>query len=132
VKTVQDLLEKQLVVGDTGPGTGTRSYPKALNDILGTKFRIVGVYPSSADVFLAMERGEVQGICESLNSIKRCADRTRKPYQRPRLAALAGNVGEACSMTVQGGGSGGLSSSLWAGNVWLPLQGRYGKPRSLA
>src|SRR6195256_1735708 len=70
VKTVQDLLEKQLVVGDTGPGTGTRSYPKALNDILGMKFRIVGVYPSSADVFLAMERGEVQGICESLDSIK--------------------------------------------------------------
>ena len=70
VKTVGDLLEKQLVVGDTGPGTGTRSYPKALNDILGTKFRIVGVYPSSADVFLAMERGEVQGICESLDSIK--------------------------------------------------------------
>jgi tripartite-type tricarboxylate transporter receptor subunit TctC len=74
VKTVGDLLEMQLVVGDTGPGTGTRSYPKALNDILGTKFRIVGVYPSSADVFLAMERGEVQGICESLDSI-RCAGR---------------------------------------------------------
>src|SRR6266478_9646273 len=70
VKSVQDLLEKQLVVGDTGPGTGTRSYPKALNDILGMKFRIVGVYPSSADVFLAMERGEVQGICESLDSVK--------------------------------------------------------------
>jgi tripartite-type tricarboxylate transporter receptor subunit TctC len=70
VKTVQDLLDKQLVVGDTGPGTGTHSYPKALNDILAMKFRIVGVYPSSADVFLAMERGEVQGICESLDSIK--------------------------------------------------------------
>ena len=70
VKTVSDLLERQLVVGDTGPGTGTRSYPKALNDILGMKFRIVGVYPSSADVFLAMERGEVQGICESLDSVK--------------------------------------------------------------
>jgi tripartite-type tricarboxylate transporter receptor subunit TctC len=70
VKTVPDLLERQLVVGDTGPGTGTRSYPKALNDILGMKFKIVGVYPSSADVFLAMERGEVQGICESLDSVK--------------------------------------------------------------
>jgi tripartite-type tricarboxylate transporter receptor subunit TctC len=70
VKTAKDLLDKQLVVGDTGPGTGTRSYPKALGDILGMKFRIVGVYPSSADVFLAMERGEVQGICESLDSIK--------------------------------------------------------------
>jgi len=70
VKTVPDLLERQLVVGDTGPGTGTRSYPKALNDILGMKFKIVGVYPSSADVFLAMERGEVQGICESIESVK--------------------------------------------------------------
>jgi tripartite-type tricarboxylate transporter receptor subunit TctC len=70
VKTAHDLTEKELVVGDTGPGTGTRSYPKALNDILGMKFRIVGGYPSSADVFLAMERGEVQGICESLDSVK--------------------------------------------------------------
>jgi tripartite-type tricarboxylate transporter receptor subunit TctC len=70
VKTVQDLLEKTLVVGETGPGTGARVYPKALNDILGMKFKVVGVYPSSADVFLAMERSEVQGICESLDSIK--------------------------------------------------------------
>jgi tripartite-type tricarboxylate transporter receptor subunit TctC len=70
VKTAHDLTDKELVVGDTGPGTGTRSYPKALNDILGMKFRIVGGYPSSADVFLAMERGEVQGICESLDSVK--------------------------------------------------------------
>jgi len=70
VKTFDDLTKKQLVVGDNGPGTGTHSYPLALNAILGTKFKIVGGYPSSADVFLAMERGEVQGICESLDSVK--------------------------------------------------------------
>lgn len=70
VKTAQDLLQKELIVGDTGPGTGTHSYPKALNAILGTKFKLVGGYPSSADVFLAMERGELQGICESLDSVK--------------------------------------------------------------
>jgi len=70
VKTFRDLTEKELVVGDNGPGTGTHSYPLALNAILGTKFKLVGGYPSSADVFLAMERGEVQGICESLDSIK--------------------------------------------------------------
>jgi tripartite-type tricarboxylate transporter receptor subunit TctC len=70
VKTAQDLTQKELVVGDNGPGTGTHSYPIALNAILGMKFRIVGGYPSSADVFLAMERGEVQGICESLDSVK--------------------------------------------------------------
>jgi tripartite-type tricarboxylate transporter receptor subunit TctC len=70
VKSVQDLLSKPLILGDTGPGTGTRSYPKALNELIGTKFRIVGGFPSSSDVFLAMERGEVEGICESLDSIK--------------------------------------------------------------
>jgi tripartite-type tricarboxylate transporter receptor subunit TctC len=70
VKTVQDLTTRPLIVGDTGPGTGTRSYPKALNELIGTKFRIVGGFPASSDVFLAMERGEVEGICESLDSIK--------------------------------------------------------------
>jgi len=70
VKNVQDLTRKEFIVGDTGPGTGTHSYPKALNAILGFKFKLVGGYPSSADVFLAMERGEVQGICESLDSVK--------------------------------------------------------------
>jgi hypothetical protein len=70
VKTVQDLTTKQLILGDTGPGTGTRSYPKALNDLLGFKFKLVGGFPASSDVFLAMERGEVEGICESLDSIK--------------------------------------------------------------
>jgi tripartite-type tricarboxylate transporter receptor subunit TctC len=70
VRTVQDLFERQLIVGDTGPGTGTRSYPKALNELLGMKFKLVGGFPASSDVFLAMERGEVEGICESLDSIK--------------------------------------------------------------
>jgi len=74
VKSVGDLTTKQLVVGDTGVGTGTHSYPKALDDILGMKFKIVGGYPSSADVFVALERGEVEGFCESYDSIQ-----ARKP-----------------------------------------------------
>ncbi len=69
VKTVDDLYKKELIIGDTGPGTGTRSYPLALNALLGMKFKIVSGFPSSSDVFLAMERGEVDGICESLDSV---------------------------------------------------------------
>src|SRR5262245_58492408 len=69
VKVARDLFEKPLILGDTGPGTGTRSYPKVLNELLGTKFKLVGGFPSSAEVFLAMERGEVDGICESLDSV---------------------------------------------------------------
>lgn len=70
VKTVQDLRNKELVMGDVGPGSGTRAYPKALAALLGLKFKLVSGYPSSADIFLAMERGEVQGICESLDSVE--------------------------------------------------------------
>jgi len=69
VHTLKDLYEQQLIVGDTGVGTGTHSYPKALNALLGMKFKIVAGFPSSSDVFLAMERGEVDGICESLDSV---------------------------------------------------------------
>jgi tripartite-type tricarboxylate transporter receptor subunit TctC len=74
VKTADDLRTTALILGDTGPGTGTRSYPKVLADLLGYKFKLVSGFRSSVDVFLAMERGEVEGICESLDSIKQ-----RKP-----------------------------------------------------
>jgi tripartite-type tricarboxylate transporter receptor subunit TctC len=69
VKTLKDLYDKELIVGDTGVGTGTHSYPKALNALLGMKFKIIAGFPASSDVFLAMERGEVDGICESLDSV---------------------------------------------------------------
>jgi tripartite-type tricarboxylate transporter receptor subunit TctC len=69
VHTLKDLYEKELIVGDTGVGTGTHSYPKALNALIGMKFKIIAGFPSSSDVFLAMERGEVDGICESLDSV---------------------------------------------------------------
>ena len=78
VKTANELRDKELILGDTGPGTGTRSYPKVLNDLLGYKFKLVSGFRSSADVFLAMERGEVDGICESLDSINQ-----RKPEWIP-------------------------------------------------
>jgi tripartite-type tricarboxylate transporter receptor subunit TctC len=78
VKRADELRDKELILGDTGPGTGTRSYPKVLNDLLGYKFKLVSGFRSSADVFLAMERGEVEGICESLDSVNQ-----RKPEWIP-------------------------------------------------
>jgi tripartite-type tricarboxylate transporter receptor subunit TctC len=74
VKSVADLRDKELILGDTGPGTGTRSYPKVLNDLFGFKFKLVSGFRSLADVFLAVERSEVEGICESLDSVNQ-----RKP-----------------------------------------------------
>lgn len=70
VKTFEDVLKTELILGDTGPGTGTRTYPLALNGLVGTKFKLVGGFPASSNVTLAIERGEVDGICESYDSMK--------------------------------------------------------------
>lgn len=67
-RSFDDLLVHEVILGDTGVGTGTYAYPKALNGLLGTKFRSITGFHASSDVFLAIERNEVDGICESLDS----------------------------------------------------------------
>ena len=69
VKTVQDALKTELVVGGSGPND-TEVTPALLNNILGTKFKIISGYPSSSAVTLAIERGEVEGLCSSYSSIE--------------------------------------------------------------
>lgn len=61
VKTLADVLNKEVTVGATGTGSGTYLYPNALNKILGTKFKIVVGYRKGREIDLAMERGEVNG-----------------------------------------------------------------------
>jgi tripartite-type tricarboxylate transporter receptor subunit TctC len=61
IKTIQDVMTKTLVVGAPGTATSSVYYPKALNEIVGTKFKIVSGYPGGNNVNIAMERGEVGG-----------------------------------------------------------------------
>jgi tripartite-type tricarboxylate transporter receptor subunit TctC len=63
VKTFNDVLKRELLVGGTGTGGNASFYPKVLNAVLGAKFKVVPGYPGSAQVMLAMERGEVEGFC---------------------------------------------------------------------
>jgi tripartite-type tricarboxylate transporter receptor subunit TctC len=63
VKTIGDVMTRETVVGSTGPGSRTLSYPKALNELVGTKFKVVTGYPGGNEISLAMERGEVEGYC---------------------------------------------------------------------
>jgi tripartite-type tricarboxylate transporter receptor subunit TctC len=63
VKTYKDVLDKELIIGASNPGATTYDLPLLLNNILGTKFKIVTGYPGSREILIAMERGEVQGSC---------------------------------------------------------------------
>jgi tripartite-type tricarboxylate transporter receptor subunit TctC len=67
----EDLLTKQLIVGGTSASADTDQFPKILNGVLGTKFKIISGYPGGNEVGLAMERGETQGRCGwSWSSVK--------------------------------------------------------------
>lgn len=63
VKTLDDLMKTELVVGGTGPLGDAVSFPRVLNATIRTKFKLVTGYPGSSEALLAMERGETQGFC---------------------------------------------------------------------
>ncbi len=70
VQKAQDLFEHELLVGGAGSGTAVSTTPVLLQKLLGMKFKLVEGYGNSQAVLLAMERGEVQGICQSLSSVR--------------------------------------------------------------
>jgi len=71
VTRFEEALAKEVVVGASGPSADTYQFPKIVNGVLGTKFKIITGYPGGNDIDLAMERGEVQGRCSwSWTSLK--------------------------------------------------------------
>ena len=59
IKTIDDAKRREVTVGATGGSTSSQ-YPKAMNALLGTRFKIILGYPGGNDVNLALERGEVE------------------------------------------------------------------------
>ena len=57
---ITDVFNKELTVG-APTGTSAAVYPRALNVLTATKFKIISGYPGGNDVNFAMERGEVGG-----------------------------------------------------------------------
>lgn len=61
VKTAKDLLAREIIIGGTG---GSTTYiPSFLNTVAGTKFKVIAGYKSTSDIVVAIERGEVEGLC---------------------------------------------------------------------
>ena len=66
VKSILDVRAKEVLMGGTGAGSYSVLYPTLLNNVLGTKFKVVTGYKSTNEIHLAMERGEVQGRAGNL------------------------------------------------------------------
>ena len=63
IKTWADLLARESTVGSSGAGSQMDAYPAMLNHLFGTKMKVVGGYKAGTDIYLAMERGELDGRC---------------------------------------------------------------------
>ena len=69
-KTAKDLFDQELIVGGI-TSVDPETTPKLYNTLLGTKFKVVTGYNSTAQIALAIEREEVQGIGDwSWSSLK--------------------------------------------------------------
>jgi tripartite-type tricarboxylate transporter receptor subunit TctC len=62
VNSVADLKKHEIAVGSSGANSTPSFYARLINATLGTKMRIVVGYPGQNEVYLAMERGEVDGF----------------------------------------------------------------------
>jgi len=60
-KTIDDVIRREMITGTSG--TSTYDFPVVMNNVIGTRFKLVKGYGGSAALRLAMERGEIEGFC---------------------------------------------------------------------
>lgn len=63
VSRLADLQSKEVLVGATGPTGPLGLAARSLNALVGTRMKIVYGYKGSASVRMAIQNGEVQGVC---------------------------------------------------------------------
>ena len=70
IKTWDDMMKrKEFILGATGKGSGNYVNGAVLREIFGAPVRQILGFPGSAEMKLALERGELDGDCGSWNSI---------------------------------------------------------------
>jgi tripartite-type tricarboxylate transporter receptor subunit TctC len=70
VKTVADAQRIESTLSGTGVGSTVSIYPTVMNNVLGTRFKLIMGYKGSAAAQLAVERGEVEGHSTSWTAVK--------------------------------------------------------------
>jgi tripartite-type tricarboxylate transporter receptor subunit TctC len=63
VKTIAAARAREVIVAAAGATSNTAIVPKALNALIGTKFKVIAGYDTGAGLTLSIERGEAEGIC---------------------------------------------------------------------
>jgi tripartite-type tricarboxylate transporter receptor subunit TctC len=70
-KSAAEITKFETIAGGTGPASPTEGYPRLLNSFGDARFRIVSGYKGVTDIMLAMDRGEVDAVENSMANILR-------------------------------------------------------------
>ena len=62
-RSFDDALRRKTIMGASAAGGSTRDYVNMHRKSTGAQFEVVAGYKGTAEIFLAMERGEVDGMC---------------------------------------------------------------------
>jgi tripartite-type tricarboxylate transporter receptor subunit TctC len=68
-KTINDAMKRETVMAATSAGATTDIMPSMMNQLAGTRFKIVKGYPGTTGTVLAMERGETEGAHATLENL---------------------------------------------------------------
>jgi tripartite-type tricarboxylate transporter receptor subunit TctC len=68
IERPEDLRKHELIIGATGVGQAVTTAPLLLQSLLDFKIKVVQGYASPDDVVLAMQRGEVGGIVDTIGT----------------------------------------------------------------
>jgi len=63
VKSITAARSREVIVAAAGATSNTAIVPRALNALIGTRFKVIAGYDTGAGLTLAVERGEAEGIC---------------------------------------------------------------------
>ena len=63
VRTVEALRSKEVLVGGSGATSDSAVMPRVLNALIGTRMKVITGYDAGAATELAVERGEIEGVC---------------------------------------------------------------------
>jgi tripartite-type tricarboxylate transporter receptor subunit TctC len=62
VKTIDDAKKHEIFFGSTGPETDPAMYVRLMNDLLGTKSKVIHGYKGQPEQFQAAEKGELDAV----------------------------------------------------------------------
>jgi tripartite-type tricarboxylate transporter receptor subunit TctC len=69
IATVQDARKKEAVFGATGTSSAQYYIPAIMNRLFGTRFKLIPGFQTTTHIYLAMERGELDGVYGAFETI---------------------------------------------------------------